>query len=101
TPALNQASTTYYIESSRNGCANPIRVPVTVKAVATPDAPQLTATSVSVCVGETATLSVSSPQAGLTYRWYDAPTGGSLVDTGAVLNVIPAATGVDTISYYA
>ncbi|WP_158642532.1 immunoglobulin domain-containing protein, partial [Chitinophaga japonensis] len=101
TPALNQASTTYYIESSRNGCANPIRVPVTVKAVATPDAPQLAATGVNVCVGETATLSVSSPQAGLTYKWYDAPTGGSLVDTGAVLNVIPASTGVDTVSYYA
>lgn len=100
TPVLDQASTTYYIASSRNGCANPVRVPVTVKAVARPGVPQLVSPAVSICVGDTAILSVSGPQAGLRYRWYDAPIGGNLVDTGAVLNIIPVATGIDTVSYY-
>ncbi|KAA2244788.1 T9SS type B sorting domain-containing protein [Chitinophaga agrisoli] len=100
TPALDQASTTYYIESGRNGCANPQRVPVTVKAVAAPATPQLTAASVTVCVGNTATLSVLNPQVGSIYKWYDAPTGGNLVDSGAVLSIIPPSTGVDTVMYY-
>ncbi len=100
TPALNQASTTYYIESGRNGCANPQRVPVTVKAVAAPATPQLTAASVNICVGNTATLSVLNPQVSSIYKWYDAPAGGNLVDSGAVLNIIPPATGVDTVMYY-
>ena len=100
TPALNQPSTTYYIETSRNGCPNKVRVPVTVKTVPQPAAPQLAAAGVNVCVGQTATFSVQNPQAGISYKWYDAPAGGNLVDTGAVLNVVPAATGVDTARYY-
>jgi gliding motility-associated-like protein len=100
TPVLNQDSTIYYIASGRNGCFNPVRVPVTVRTVARPAAPQLVAATASICVGQTATLSVT-PQAGLTYKWYDAPAGGNLVDTGVVLKVIPPSTGVDTVSYYA
>lgn len=100
TPALNQPATTFYIASGRNGCANPVRVPVTVRTVARPAAPQLVTATTNICVGDTATLSVASPQSGLSYKWYDAATGGNLVDTGAVLNVIPASTGVDTVSYY-
>jgi gliding motility-associated-like protein len=100
TPALNQPGTTYYIASSRNGCANPVRVPVTVRAVAQPAVPQLTSATTSICVGDTAKLTVASPQPGVAYRWYDAPAGGNLVDTGALLNIIPATTGVDTISYF-
>lgn len=100
TPALNQASTTYYIGTGRNGCSNTTRIPVTVKAVAQPAAPQLTAAATSICVGQTAALSVLNPQAGVTYTWYDAPTGGSQVDTGATLSIVPAATGVDTLHYY-
>jgi len=100
TPALTQPSTTYYIGSGRNGCANPVRVPVTVRTVARPAVPQLVNATTNICVGDTATLAVTTPQAGLSYKWYDAPTGGTLVDTGAVLNIIPASTGVDTVSYY-
>lgn len=100
TPALNQDSATYYIASSRNGCTNVTRVPVTIRTTAPPAVPQLTSATTSICVGQTATLSVAGQHAGLTYKWYDAATGGNLVDTGAVLNVIPASTGVDTVSYY-
>jgi len=100
TPVLTQPGTTYYIGSGRNGCANPVRVPVTVRTVARPVVPQLVNATTNICVGGTATLTVTTPQAGLSYKWYDAPTGGNLVDTGAVLNIIPASTGVDTVSYY-
>lgn len=37
---------------------------------------------VSICAGNTATLQVQNPQAGTTYTWYDAATGGNLLATG-------------------
>ncbi|WP_298736884.1 gliding motility-associated C-terminal domain-containing protein [uncultured Chitinophaga sp.] len=100
TPALNQPVTTYYIGSSRNGCSNPVRVPVTVRTVTPPAVPQLVNATTSSCAGDTATLAVATPQAGLSYRWYDAPVGGNLVDTGAVLNIVPQSAAPDTLSYY-
>jgi gliding motility-associated-like protein len=80
TPALT-ATTTYYIEVSSNGCANPARVPVTVTvtpAIATP----VLATVAPVCTGATGVLSVDNPQTGLTYNWYTTATGGTAVFTG-------------------
>jgi gliding motility-associated-like protein len=95
TPALT-ATTTYYIEVSKNGCANPVRVPVTVTvtpAVANP----VVATIVPVCTGATGVLSVNNPQTGITYRWYTTATGGTPVFTGETF-VTPALTANTT--YY-
>lgn len=36
----------------------------------------------TVCPGSTATLQVQIPQAGFTYNWYDAATGGTLLSSG-------------------
>jgi gliding motility-associated-like protein len=183
TPALTQALTTYYIETSRNGCPNPVRMPVTVNAkncgnpgsdttaiticrgtstalgvdsVQTgatyewyntannslvftgvnfttpvlnanityrleaafagglrdtvqiyaitvtdpPVVPVLVNGSVISCAGGPVQLQVQNPQAGITYNWYDAPTGGNLVGTGVTLTVTPPA-GQDSVKYYA
>lgn len=44
-----------------------------------------------VCVGTDATFSVQSPVSGVTYNWYDAPTGGTLLGTGVSYTVSQAA----------
>lgn len=38
---------------------------------------------VTVCSGSTATIGVTNPTAGATYKWYDAETNGNLLYTGA------------------
>ncbi|TDW52015.1 gliding motility-associated-like protein [Flavobacterium sp. 270] len=80
TPTL-AATTTYYVELTRNGCVNSERSAVTV-LVNDPVAPALSASPVNLCAGGTSTITVTSPVVGTTYNWYDAATGGNLVTTG-------------------
>ncbi|MET1055318.1 MAG: putative Ig domain-containing protein [Pedobacter sp.] len=95
TPALT-ATTTYYIEVSNNGCANPARVPVTVTVTPSVATPVL-ATVAPVCSGATGVLSVDNPQTGTAYKWYTTATGGTAVFTGETF-VTPPLTANTT--YY-
>lgn len=85
TPTPLTANTIFYIEVSKNGCANTDRVPVTVTVTTAPDAPVL-ANSSAVCAGSAAVLSVSNPVNGTTYKWYTLQTGGTPVFEGPVFN---------------
>ena len=49
------------------------------------DSPIVQPASVVGCIGEMATLSVSSPSGAI--QWYDAPTGGNLITTGTELEL--------------
>jgi len=42
-----------------------------------------------VCQGETVTLAVTTPESGVTYGWYDQPSGGTQLDTGATFTTPP------------
>lgn len=89
------ADTTLYVSVSGPGnCLFDSRRPVRVTRITVP-APL--ANAVSVCPGNTATLQVQNPQAGITYTWYDAPTGGNLLATGTSYTT-PALSAVTT--YY-
>jgi len=82
TPAIT-GSTTYYVEASSAGnCNASARTPVTINTNALPADPAVTAANVAVCEGASATLSVSNPVAGITYRWYDSPAMTTLLFTG-------------------
>jgi gliding motility-associated-like protein len=98
TTALS-ASTDYYILAiGIGGCNNNGgRVKVTVTVNAKPTVPTVAATSVSVCTGSPAVLTVTSPQAGVTYNWYTAAVGGILAGTGANFTT-PAVNA--NITYY-
>ncbi len=53
--------------------------------------------AVSICTGNTATLQVQNPQAGTTYTWYDAATGGNQLATGT--SYITSALSANTTYY--
>ncbi|RYE18459.1 MAG: hypothetical protein EOP51_21920, partial [Sphingobacteriales bacterium] len=95
TPTLT-ATTTYYIEITRAGCTSLDRVPVTVNVT-----PALTAPAVAnagpVCDGATATVSITSPDATVTYNWYEVANGGTPIFTGTTFTS-PALTANKT--YY-
>ncbi|AWK05411.1 hypothetical protein HYN56_14665 [Flavobacterium crocinum] len=80
TPVLT-ASTTYYVQVTRNGCVNSERNPVQV-SVDIPVNPIVTFSPSTICSGQSTTITVQAPVAGTTYNWYDAATGGNLVFTG-------------------
>ena len=86
TPNLT-STTTYYIEVSRNGCANGRRMPITVNVVPLLEVPTLASTAITACEGSPVTLSVSNPSQQINYQWYDVPTGGSILFTGANYNL--------------
>lgn len=60
--------------------------PVTVIVVQNTTPATASATS-TVCTGSSITLTATGAGAGENYRWYDAPTGGTLLGTGASINV--------------
>ncbi|MGY3214762.1 Ig-like domain-containing protein [Mucilaginibacter sp. HD30] len=82
TPLLT-SNTTYYVAASRAGCTDESeRTPVTITINAAPGAPNLTVANTTICAGDVAVLAVASPLAGISYRWYDAATGGAPLFTG-------------------
>jgi len=77
TPTLS-ASQSYFVEASNNGCTSPrIEVVATINTI-----PTITGTTPSSrCSSGTVTLGATGSSG--TINWYDAPTGGVLVGTGA------------------
>ncbi|MBE9584847.1 gliding motility-associated C-terminal domain-containing protein [Mucilaginibacter sp. JRF] len=96
TPALT-ATTTYYIENVRNGCASATRYPVQILVGDPPASPVVTPSTASVTAGQTATFTTNVPN-GLTVNWYTTATGGTPVFTGSSFTT-PALT--TNVTYYA
>ena len=91
TPVLNSTST-YYVQSTLNGCAGPRTL---VVANVTPIPPAPSASGTTACSGNTISLTATAP--GGSYQWYDAPVNGNLLVTNATY-VTPILT--NTTSYY-
>lgn len=84
TPALT-SNTTYYVtvrgdNKCENAASNAVAVAITVSAV--PNSPVVATVGTNICSGEPTTLTVTNAQTGVTYEWYTAATGGSLLFTG-------------------
>jgi gliding motility-associated-like protein len=91
------ANQTFYIEASNAaGCTSATLAGVQVNVFNEPSSPIITGTT-AVCNGTSATLSVQNPQAGLTYNWYSAQSGGTAVFSGTTF-ITSAVTG--NITYY-
>jgi gliding motility-associated-like protein len=92
------ANATYYIEATNGSCLSPALGSVQVIMNAVPAAPLVTNSTLAVCSGSAATLSIASQQAGLTYKWYTTATGGTPVFTGVDFITTGLTSGT---SYYA
>lgn len=80
TPSLT-ATTVYYIEVAKGTCINAVRIPVIVTVTPVIQQPVLAAIA-DVCAGSSATLSVTNPDAAITYNWYAVATGGTPLFSG-------------------
>jgi hypothetical protein len=84
TPSIS-VSTTYYVESRTAATCVSARVPVVATIASTPATPTLPVNG-SVCGSGVVTLKATAP-AGVTVDWYDAATGGTLLQSGTVAGV--------------
>jgi len=92
TPPLT-ANTNYYVETEINGCESArAKVTVTVNPLPVTPATQ----NVTTCYKSSATLTGMGSPAGI-YEWYDAPTGGNLLASGATFKT-PVLS--NSITYY-
>lgn len=82
--------TTWYRRTVQSGaCSTPINSVETVKLNIIPSPPNITITPAApVCAGESATLAIASPDAALTYNWYDTPTKDNLLFQGPVFKTV-------------
>ncbi|RYU91397.1 gliding motility-associated C-terminal domain-containing protein [Mucilaginibacter terrigena] len=92
-----QVTTSYYAEVVNGACTSPARTKATVTVNPRPSKPGVAAANVTVCNGSPATLTVQNPEAGVTYNWYTAATGGTLAYTGATVTTDPVTANT---SYY-
>jgi gliding motility-associated-like protein len=78
-----------------DGCVGEKVNPVTVNALPTFSIVEDTAYN---CINSNISFSIQNPATGVTYNWYNAPTGGNLVHTGPTFTIPLSAT---TVRYYA
>jgi gliding motility-associated-like protein len=89
TPILS-ATKTYYALASKNGCVTGQRTAVTTKVYAIPTI--TSAPNVTVCEGNSGTLSAIASPTSATINWYATPTGGIPFETGASFTTTPTST---------
>src|SRR5690606_28487580 len=78
TPPLT-SSATYYVQTNISGCISE-RVPVRITVNPIPPLPEVEPQT--ICAGNTVTLTASGP-AGSSFTWYDVPSRGNPVGSGA------------------
>ncbi|HTD98544.1 MAG TPA: gliding motility-associated C-terminal domain-containing protein [Mucilaginibacter sp.] len=82
-PAVINATTYYRRIVSSAACGAPLTSNVISIIIATtPATPVFVTSPVTICTGNAATLTVASPQQGVTYDWYDSPAKTNHLFTG-------------------
>jgi len=76
--SVNKAGTYSVTVSDKTPGCQPVTQSATVTATASPNAP--TAANQTVCLNSSATLTATAP--GGAYQWYDAPVGGTFLQSG-------------------
>ena len=78
TPAL-AVNTSYYVEAAIGDCTSATRTAVNLTVSPIPATPTFASSNVIIQSGQTVTLSVQNPVAGVRYNWFDVPTGGASI----------------------
>jgi gliding motility-associated-like protein len=96
TPILN-ADTDYYVEGVAGACKSVARGVANVKVNSRPILPTVTASSLTVNSGFTSTITASSTESGVIFKWYESATATTPIYTGEIYVTTPLTT---TTTYY-
>ncbi|MCV2486846.1 hypothetical protein OD917_18090, partial [Flavobacterium sp. SH_e] len=97
TPALT-VNTDYFVEAAIGDCTTPTRTAVNLIVSPIPATPTFVSSNVIIQSGQSATLAVANPVAGVRYNWYNAASGGTLLATNVTSYTTPALSANQT--YY-
>ncbi len=89
TPVLS-TTTTFYILASVNACLTGQRTPVIATIYTIPTI--ISAPNITICEGNSGTLSATALSATATINWYTTPTGGMSIETGSSFTTTPTNT---------
>ncbi|RAJ75388.1 gliding motility-associated-like protein, partial [Chitinophaga dinghuensis] len=84
TPVLTANMNYYVVAKNNTGCSSQSNTAVTVTVTNSIATPTVGANQ-TLCLGQTLTLNVINPVAGIVYHWYTTATGGTPVATGATV----------------
>src|SRR5690606_24262387 len=95
---------TFYLAVTRDGCANPERIPVSVTVTEAYDADDIVAADVTICEGTTIATLTAEAAPGLAivnpvFTWYSDEALTTEIGTGATLTLDPAPTAATTTYY--
>jgi gliding motility-associated-like protein len=96
TPPTITATTYFERIVTATACAAPTTSNVVALTIAAPPAPPVVPAD-TICSGTTATLTVTSPQQGITYNWYTTTTTDTVLFTGPAFTTPALTAGV---TYY-
>jgi gliding motility-associated-like protein len=91
-------SVTYYVTvRGSNKCENVADTARIVNVIVNPlpEVPTISSNGTNICSGDPTVLTIQNAQAGITYQWYNAAVGGTLVNTGTVFNTPSINASVD------
>ncbi|WP_343705970.1 gliding motility-associated C-terminal domain-containing protein [Flavobacterium sp.] len=97
TPVLT-VNTSYFVEAAIGACTTPTRTAVNLTVSPIPATPTFTSSNVIIQSGQSATLTIANPVAGVRYNWFDAATNGNLVASNVTSFTTPILTSNQT--YY-
>ncbi|WP_439879962.1 gliding motility-associated C-terminal domain-containing protein [Pontibacter sp. MBLB2868] len=86
-PALS--TTTWYRRKVKTSGPCPEIISNAVKITVTPLPVSIDIIDPTVCTGSPATITITNPEPGFTYRWYDVPAGSPLLATGTSYTTVP------------
>ena len=88
------SSNTYFVLPSVNGCVSGTKTPVTATIIPPPTV--ISADELTICDAGSVQIMASASQGSI--NWYDAPTGGNLINSGPIFNINNL---TQTTTYYA
>lgn len=88
------SSNTYFVLPSVNGCVSGTKTPVTATIIPPPTV--ISADEPTICDAGSVQIMASASQGSI--NWYDAPTGGNLINSGPIFNINNL---TQTTTYYA
>ncbi|MBV8254859.1 MAG: gliding motility-associated C-terminal domain-containing protein [Chitinophaga sp.] len=95
TPVLTTTTNYYVVAKNNTGCFSLAHTNVSATVTNSIATPSVGANQ-NLCLGQTLTLSVNNPVAGIVYHWYTTATGGTPIATGSTVTF----NGVTTNTTY-
>jgi trimeric autotransporter adhesin len=86
------ANSTYYVDAFNGACSSATRTAVTLTPLSAPAVPVVSSSFPAACAGSASATITPTAVSGVSFSYWNAPTGGTQLSSGASYTVSPTAT---------